>query len=147
MGGGGHDVRADERLLKHLMVDGFVVAARPPVTGGDGAVGGAQQRARAAGQVGDAERFHRIGVSPIHLKAHDGELGEERGGRGAGVEGGEEFPVGDQLAKHLPREIVHRRHAMPSRSRATRTRRCRTARAVRSGSGSRILVAVLKIGQ
>ena len=109
--GGGHDVRGDDRVLDHLAVNGSVVAAGTPVAAEHGMVGGGQERSGAARQVGDSEVGIGVEVVPVGVQARDGQFRKKRRAGGERVEGGEEFPVDDQVLEHASGQVVARSHA------------------------------------
>ena len=103
MRGGGHDVGGDDGAFDHPPVDRAIVAAGVAVAREDRVVGGGQQRARAAGQVGDDALRVGVEVAPVGVHAGDGEFREQGGAVGQGVEGREELPIHDQVLEHSPR--------------------------------------------
>ena len=104
---------ADQRVLHHRAVQRLVVAAGAAMARGDHAVGGGEQDAGAAGEVGDAQRRHRLGVGPVRVQPRHCEFGEQRRRRRQRVEGGEELAVGDQPPEHLAGEVLRAGHADP----------------------------------
>ena len=89
---------------------GWMAAASPPalsVAGGDLLVDGRQQGAGAAGEVADLQPADGLGVSPVHaLHLGDGQAGQQGGGGGQGVEGGQVLAVGDQPLENAAGEVV-----------------------------------------
>lgn len=69
--GGRHNVGTDEGVLNHLAVDRLVVAPRPAVANGNRAIRGAEERASAAGKIGDLQGLHRLRVRPIYVEPRD----------------------------------------------------------------------------
>ena len=103
---GGHDVRADQRVLHHRAMQRLVVAAAAAVARRDRAVGGGEQDAGPARKIGDAQRLHRLGVGPVHVQPRHRQLGEQGRRGGQRVERREELPVRDQPPEHLAGEIL-----------------------------------------
>ena len=113
MGGGGHDVGADQGVLHHVGVQQAVVAPGPAEPCHHPAVGRGQQDAGPARQVGDAQRLHLLGPGVVHPEAGNRQLGQQHRRRGQGVEGGQELPISDEPAEHLARQVMGGGHADP----------------------------------
>ena len=107
-----HDVAAVEHLLHHRAVEIGGVAAGPLVPGGDLVVDRGEQRAGAAGEVPDAQLADGVGVRPVDaLHFGDSQPGQERGGRGQRVEGGQVLAVRDEALEDAPGQVVGVVHA------------------------------------
>ena len=108
-------IQTDQAVLHHRRVQRFGIAAVELVQERDALVGGAEQRSRAAGEVADLQGGDRLLVAPLRaarcLIGGDGEAGEQRRRGGTGVEGGEEFAVGDQTLEDDAGEVVRLGHA------------------------------------
>ena len=106
----GDDVEADQSVFHHRRVEGGWVAGVEFVEQGDALVGGGEQGAGAAGEVADLERGERVGVLPVSAAggavARHGDAGEQRGGGGPRIEGGEDFAVGDEPLEDGAGEVV-----------------------------------------
>ena len=106
----GDDVEADQAVFHHRRVEGGGVAGVEFVEQGDALVGGGEQGAGAAGEVADLERGEGFGLAPVSAAggavAGDGDAGEQRGGGGPRIEGGEDFAVGDEPLEDGAGEVV-----------------------------------------
>ena len=69
MDGGGHDVAAVEHVFHHGPVQGSRIAACPLVFGGNLLVHRREQRARAAGKIGNAQFADGLGIRPVHASS------------------------------------------------------------------------------
>ena len=108
-------VQSVEAVLHHVRVEFLRFAAVQLVEQAEARVGGGEQRAGAAGEVADLQPGQRVPVAPVRAarSAVGGqrEAGQQRGGSGPRVVGGEELAVGDQPLEHDAREVVRARHA------------------------------------
>ena len=111
MGGRRHDVGRDDGALHHRAVDRRVVAAGPAEAPQYGAVGGGEERARSAGQIGDAEVGIGVEVAPVETQPGDRQLGQKRGAGRQRVERREELPIDDHVLEHPAGQVVPRGHA------------------------------------
>ena len=108
----GHDVAAVEDLFHHRLVQRCAVAAGPLVAGGQLLVHRGQQGAGAAGEVGHAQVADGFRAGPVHAaQLGNGQAGQQRGGRGQRVEGGEVLAVGYQPLEDAARKVVGVVHA------------------------------------
>ena len=98
-----------QRVRHHIAVQLFRLAAGQPVQAVDPAVGGVQQRAGAAGVVGNPKVPHpfRIAPSPV---VRDGQLRQQRRRFRAGVVGSQKLAVGNQPLEHRAGQVVRLRH-------------------------------------
>ena len=108
-------VQADEAVLHHRGVQRSRVASVELVQQRDALVGGGEEGAGAAGEVPDLQRRDAVLVAPFcaagRVVSGNGESGQQRGGGRSGVEGGEEFAVGDQALEDHAGQIVGLGHA------------------------------------
>ena len=110
-----HDVRGDHRAFQHRRMDAAIVAAGAPEAGEQRMVGRHQQRAGAAGEVGDAQVRVGIQIGPVGRQPGHGEFAEQGCGLRPRVERGEELPVRDQALEHAPGEILLGGQANPGK--------------------------------
>ena len=111
---GGHDVRADHDVLHHGRMQVFVVGSGSAHPGRHPVVGRGQQRPGPARQVGDFQRTDPLPVRPVFDRhPRHCQLRQQPGRLSPGVEGGQEFAVGDQLAEHLPGHVRCGHGAVP----------------------------------
>ena len=83
------------------------VTAGALVAGGYLFVHGGEQGAGAAGEVSDSQLADFLGARPVDpLQLGDGEPGKQCGGSWQGVEGGQEFAVGDESLENAAGQVV-----------------------------------------
>ena len=104
--GEGVDVDAREAFLHERLVQVVHAPARRLVAVADVPVGGAQERARAAGEVGDAQPAQRVRAGPVvHGQPVHGQPGQQFGGDGQRVVRRRFLAVGQQFGEEFAREI------------------------------------------
>ena len=103
-----HDVGRDEGAFHHLPMQFLIVVAGSSMARGQSAVRRREQRARAASEVRHLQIDEGVRVGPIRVEPRYGQFPEQGRRSRQGVEGGEEFAVGDESLEHAPGKIVQR---------------------------------------
>ena len=102
-----HYVAAVEDLLHHQLVQFARISAGPFMASGDLFVDSREQGAGTAGEVSDPQSPDVLGARPVHaIQLGDGEPGQQRGGCGKGVEGGQVFAVGYEALEYAAGQVV-----------------------------------------
>ena len=142
-------VKTDESFLHHGRVQIHWVAAVDFVEQAEAGVCGGKQGAGPAREVTDSPPGERVRIGPITLAHWHRQPGEEGGGGGPSVEGGQKLPVGDQPLEDGAGQVMRAGDAVDDLA----FRRCSIAR-LRTADGHRWSVerlrtrrAVWKMGQ
>ena len=98
-----------QRVGHHIAVQLFRVAAGQPVQAVDPAIGGVQQRAGAAGVVGNPKAPHPFRVVPSPV-VRDGQLRQQRRRFRASVVSSQKLAVSNQPLEHCAGQVVRLRH-------------------------------------
>ena len=101
----GQHIARCQRVFHHVRVQRLGFAARKKVKPVQSPVGRVDQRAGAAGVVGDAEVFDTVRVVPAAVVRY-GQVGQERSRLRPRVEGSQKLAVGDEPLEYGPGEIV-----------------------------------------